>query len=379
MPSLHELELLHSILLILHSHTLDVSFEIFNVKVGLIVVPCYSIFDLCQMETRGRKRRAAEALQCSSVCERHENLFIQHRISTAQEIKFDLTKRLQTGPTSYTDRFTWETFGWTQLTAPAKDRLIRNMKLLEPASHCTGICGQENLLFHITREVNKHLHEPIEYKRSTHTSEISDSRLQMLMTLPEEVRPLHIHMAIRQRYPEYIQNVIDKLTPKPGTPVDVKMERFDLMKHELRQFYYSLESKDYRAPCLCHPNANEGCKLFSNGEDDLVSDDSRDVFTLLGAGIPCQDDSLFNNTKEGRTGKQRPTHLMIQEEMTYLNPVLSVIECADGLEPDELAYDNEDTHTTQFCRLQSSKFGDSYHRDRSVAWLYDKERVLSSV
>ena len=110
-------------------------------------------------------------------------------------------------------------------------------------------------------------------------------------------------------------------------------------------------------------------------------DNSDDVkpLTLHGTGIPCRDDTPMNNKKEGRLGKQRPVHLMVQEEFRATKPVVGVWECSDKWKPYEIAEDNKSTHTTEFSIIRSNKFGDSYHRDRCVAWNVKDEDVRGYV
>ena len=257
--------------------------------------------------------------------------------------------------------------------------MIRNLKKLQAASHCTGFAGQDDLLYQITNEVNCHIEVPIEHNRAVHTSECCDHRLQYLLSLDDNVRPQHIHMAIKQRYPDDFQCELDSLIPKSSCPAHEKETMFDDMKQKLRNFYQDRPEEASMAPCLCHPHADK-CKLFSNEVDgnDVGCDtsDDEEQLTLLGVGLPCQDETTFNNKKEGRLGKQRPTHLMVQEEFRHLKPILGVVECAAGWKPSELAEDNKETHTTEYCKFEADKYGDAYHRDRCLAWSWDHSRAI---
>ena len=320
------------------------------------------------------KRRKITHVDSSSVCCAFGSDVDLDKVfdtSHAREIHFDDDMRLKPGPQTYLDRFKWSSFGWSECSPAGKDRLIRNVKILEADSHCTGICGKEKIIYHIVEEINCHIAEPIPHKKPRHTSESCDHRLQVLSSLDEKVRPHHIHMAVKQRHPEEIQKKVASLTPKGSDSAEVKESMLVEMKEVLRDFYESQAAEAFSAPCLCHPE-RKSCRLFSKDDDS----EEEQTLTCLGVGLPCQDETTFGN-KEGIIGKTRPTHLMIQEEFRYKKQTLSVWECADGWTPHELAEDNAETHTCEYCRVQGHKFGDAYHRDRTVGWLWDHRKVVA--
>ena len=90
---------------------------------------------------------------------------LQLQSSFAREVVFHGNSSERAGPHSCQERFKWRTFGWNQLTARAKDRLVRNMRILQDASHCAGFCGQENIIYEIKEEINEHISDPAGSRR----------------------------------------------------------------------------------------------------------------------------------------------------------------------------------------------------------------------
>ena len=168
---------------------------------------------------------------------------------TAREVVFHGNSSERAGPHSYQERFRWRTFGWNQLTARAKYRLVRNMRILQDASHCTGFCDQENIIYEIKVEINEHIPDPIPHRPAVHVSDKCDIRLQFLLNLDEQVRPAHIHMSVADRYPKDLRDEIARLTPKGNCSAEGKEKLFDEMKMKLRQFYEDCPGPRF-APCL---------------------------------------------------------------------------------------------------------------------------------
>ena len=198
---------------------------------------------------------SADATAVADSCAESASAKLQLQSSFAREVVFHGNSSERAGPHSYQERFKWRTFGWNQLTARAKDRLVRNMRILQDASHCTGFCDQENIIYEIKEEINEHISDPIPHRPAAHASEKCDTRLQFLLNLDEQVRPAHIHMSVADRYPKDLRDEIARLTPKGNCSAEEKAKLFDEMKMELRQFYEDCPGPRF-APCLCHPETN---------------------------------------------------------------------------------------------------------------------------
>ncbi len=145
-------------------------------------------------------------------------------------------------------------------------------------------------------EVNQHIVEPLPPSKSAHASDVLDSRLMFLMNVHNDRHPHHIHNSARERLPDDIIEEICKLEPSAKATDVEKENAFATMKQTLREFWANRGEEGDRAPCLLHPMKEHGCRLFScasadgdSSEDGECSEEEN--MTLLGIGIPCQDES----------------------------------------------------------------------------------------
>ncbi len=60
----------------------------------------------------------------------------------ARRIDFPQGLQLTPGPSTFCDRDRYTEFHWQNTSPAGRDRLIRNLRVLKGASHCTGFAGQ---------------------------------------------------------------------------------------------------------------------------------------------------------------------------------------------------------------------------------------------
>ena len=278
---------------------------------------------------------------------------------------------------NYALRSGWSDWCWDQLDGTRKDRVVRNFEHLVPGSHATGFLGQEVILFHMQETINKHRQVPLPPIKSRHTSEVTDSRLQVLMNVVEDWRPHHIHYDVKSRLPDDVQKELEKLMPGKNDSDEERAAKFKSMEMILDDFYENRSQDADSAPCLLHVSQQERCKLWSVEDDeDEDAHVTKMPLDLLGIGMPC-DDVTRMGAKKGKLGKTRLSHLCFNADAANQKPAVVVTECGEDWTPDELAQKMHDTHDCEYFRLESKIAGDSYHRVRTVAHLWDRDKVIS--
>ena len=135
--------------------------------------------------------------QCTVPCGmRHtrcgRELFADVERGRTDHLMFDFSTVTNPGPETHKERLLWMDWLWDHLAADQKDRMVRNLSILKLSSAFSGVGGMELVMFLLVWMVNRKIPNPLPYIRSTEAGDCCQSRRDVLKSLWQWARPLHI-------------------------------------------------------------------------------------------------------------------------------------------------------------------------------------------
>ena len=271
-------------------------------------------------------------------------------------------------------RVDWDEDGWNNFSSAMKDRLIRNLCLWIPSSHCTGSGGFERLGCRLRQFVNTKLVSELPIRRSVHCSDIEPSSVKFVMACPADMQPSHFHGDMVDRWPMWLWERVQQKLPDPDDMDEAKRMAYASIAEDIKQFYDTCGPEVSVAPCHMHGGAS--CELYCGQFSMYIGDnhDAQGGLHVHMAGIPCDDMTAFGH-KAGSAGKTSVVHAAWSGERAYRKEDVILGECTPSWSPDATAQllPGHDSYSVNLC---GSQIGDMVCRARKVGNFIRNETVI---
>ena len=274
-------------------------------------------------------------------------------------------------------RNAWDADGWARMPSSMKDRLIRNLCIWIPSSHCTGSGGMERLGHRLRTFVNTKLMTPLPVRRSVHCSDISASSFKFVNAFTDDARPSHFHDDMTDRWPMWLWESVQQQLPEAADLDEAKRLAYSNITDDIKNFYKSSGPEVKVAPCHMHKGA--ACDLYCGKFSMYVGDNAsaQGGLHVHMAGIPCDDMTAWGQ-KAGSAGKTSVIHSAWSAERAYRQEDVIVGECTLFWSPDATS-EQLPGHDSFSVELSGKQVGDCLVRARKVATFLRTETVNPTV